>query len=57
MSWLVCGDCADLMKVLPNESIDVVLVDPPHLAEFLPCYQVLADHAAGTMWYTLGGRA
>lgn len=46
MNRLVCGDCAELMEDLPDGSVDVIFTDPPYLAEFLPRYQVLADHAA-----------
>jgi len=27
---LLCGDCLEVMKLLPNESIDLILTDPPY---------------------------
>ena len=27
---IICGDCLKLMKVIPNESIDVIITDPPY---------------------------
>ena len=27
---LKCGDCLDLLKEIPNESIDLILTDPPY---------------------------
>lgn len=27
---IVCGDCLELIKLIPNNSIDVVLTDPPY---------------------------
>lgn len=28
---LKCGDCLELMKEIPNESIDLIITDPPYL--------------------------
>ena len=30
-SWIKCGDCIDLMKLLPTASIDLVVCDLPYL--------------------------
>ncbi len=27
---IICGDCLDLIKLIPNNSIDIVLTDPPY---------------------------
>ena len=27
---IICGDCLELIKIIPNNSIDVVLTDPPY---------------------------
>jgi DNA modification methylase len=37
------GDCLEVMKEFPNESIDLVLTDPPYLKKFLYTYSYLAD--------------
>ena len=31
---LRCGDCLELMKDIPNESVDLVLTDPPYLCDY-----------------------
>ena len=31
---VLCGDCTQVMKRLPDESIDLVLTDPPYLANY-----------------------
>ncbi len=27
---IFCGDCIELMKSMPNDSIDMILTDPPY---------------------------
>ena len=27
---IICGDCLELIKLIPNNSIDVVFTDPPY---------------------------
>ena len=27
---LFCGDCLELMKTIPDKSIDAIITDPPH---------------------------
>ena len=27
---IICGDCLDVMKGLPDNSVDLVLTDPPY---------------------------
>lgn len=33
INQVICGDCLEVMKAFPNESIDLIIVDPPY---FLP---------------------
>ncbi|MEM3414790.1 MAG: site-specific DNA-methyltransferase [Thermoproteota archaeon] len=40
------GDCLELMKELPDESIDLVLTDPPYSEEFIPLYEDLARESS-----------
>ena len=30
---LRCGDCLELMKDIPDKSIDLIVTDPPYLIE------------------------
>jgi DNA modification methylase len=30
LNKIYCGDCLDLMKQIPDKSIDLVLTDPPY---------------------------
>jgi DNA modification methylase len=30
---LKCGDCLELIKGIPDKSIDLVIIDPPYLLE------------------------
>ena len=34
--YIECGDCLELMKELPDESIDLVLTDPPYGIDLTP---------------------
>ena len=34
--FIECGDCLKLMKELPNESIDLVVTDPPYGIDLTP---------------------
>ena len=27
---LICGDCLEVMKTMPDKSVDLVLTDPPY---------------------------
>ena len=38
-----CVDCKDGLKILPDDSIDLVFTDPPYLKKTLYCYDYLAD--------------
>lgn len=32
-NWIQCGDCLELLKKIPDKSIDLVVTDPPYLVE------------------------
>ncbi len=40
---LYCGDCRELIKQIPEHSIDLIFTDPPYPTEFLYLYEWLAD--------------
>ena len=33
LNKITCGDCYDLIKELPDKSIDLIVTDPPYLIE------------------------
>ena len=39
---LLHGDFRQLLKTIPNESIDLIFTDPPYAAEYVPLYSDLA---------------
>jgi site-specific DNA-methyltransferase (adenine-specific) len=43
------GDCRELTKLIPDESIDFVLTDPPYAKEYLYLYEYLATDVARVM--------
>jgi DNA modification methylase len=43
---ILTGDCHELIRAIPDESIDLVFTDPPYLREHLPLYGWLAKEAA-----------
>ena len=36
MNTVITGDCIDILKTFPSESVDFVLTDPPYLASYRP---------------------
>lgn len=38
---IVAGDARHIFKMLPDESVDLILTDPPYPKEFLSCYELL----------------
>jgi len=36
------GDCLEVMKMLPDASVDAVITDPPYLRKYLPLYGLMA---------------
>ena len=39
------GDCRDLIKEIPDKSVDLIFTDPPYLTKFLYLYKWLATDA------------
>ena len=39
VNQIICGDCLDVMKDIPDKSIDLVLTDPPYGMEFKSNYR------------------
>lgn len=40
LNKIICGDCVELMKELPDKSVDLVLTDPPYGLEYqYDCYK------------------
>ena len=33
-TWVLKGDCQNILPKIPTESIDLILTDPPYLANF-----------------------
>lgn len=33
-NYIECGDCLELMRQIPDESIDLIVTDPPYVIEF-----------------------
>lgn len=47
LDTVYCMDCAEGLSGLQDESVDVILTDPPYIGDlFEKAYQTLADHAA-----------
>lgn len=40
---ILLGDCTELTKQIPDESIDFVLTDPPYAREHIDCFRYLAQ--------------
>ena len=41
---LKCGDCLELMKEIPDNSIDLVVTDPPYLISYKTNYRKNKKH-------------
>ena len=41
---LICGDCIENMKQIPNESIDLIVTDPPYLIKYKTSYRKDKNH-------------
>src|SRR3972149_1106894 len=46
---IILGDCSELMKNISDNSVDLVLTDPPYLKEYLYTYDYLADECPRIM--------
>lgn len=44
------GDARDVLPSLPDESVGLVLTDPPYPAEFLTLFGVLGEQSARLLW-------
>lgn len=42
---LHCGDCRELSKQIPDESVDLIFTDPPYIGKYLYLYEWLASEA------------
>jgi hypothetical protein len=45
LNQVITGDCRELSKQIPDESIDLIFTDPPYPKEYLPLYGWLAKEA------------
>ena len=57
---LYLGDCLEVMKSMPDKSVDAVITDPPYKKEFNSLYGKMAEQAArvlkdGGLLFTLSG--
>jgi site-specific DNA-methyltransferase (adenine-specific) len=41
---LRCGDCLEIMKDIPDESIDLIVTDPPYLIKYKTCHRKNKSH-------------
>jgi site-specific DNA-methyltransferase (adenine-specific) len=44
LNKIYCGDCLELMKEIPDKSIDLVLTDPPYLINYFTNYRGNKTH-------------
>lgn len=42
--YIECGDCLDLMKQIPDKSIDLIVTDPPYLMNYKTNYRKNKNH-------------
>lgn len=42
---ITLGDCRELSKSIPDNSVDMIFTDPPYAKEFIPLYGWLCDEA------------
>lgn len=42
--YIECGDCLKLMKELPDNSIDLIVTDPPYLMSYKTNYRINKPH-------------
>ena len=43
---IICGDCNDVMSHIPDNSIDMIITDPPYPKEYDYLYKILFKHGA-----------
>ena len=44
--YILQGDCRELSRQLPSESVDMIFTDPPYPKDFLPLFEWLSVEAA-----------
>jgi hypothetical protein len=49
MYKIIQGDCLEVMRTMPDESVDLVLTDPPYPREFMYTYEYLAKECPRIM--------
>lgn len=43
INQIICGDCNDVTKEFPDESVDLIFTDPPYTKDCIYLYRYLAD--------------
>jgi site-specific DNA-methyltransferase (adenine-specific) len=43
INQVVCGDCLEMMKIMPDKCIDLCLTDPPYGIEFRSNMRVISE--------------
>lgn len=43
---IICGDCLDVMKKIPDNSIDAIITDPPYERKYSYLYPAIAEQAS-----------
>lgn len=46
MNEIITGDCRELARDIPDESVDLIFCDPPYVREQMHLYQWLSEEAA-----------
>lgn len=46
INQIICRDCQQEMSKLPDNSIDMIFVDPPYGKQGIPLYEIIAKEAA-----------
>lgn len=46
---IICGDARDILKGIPDNSIDLVFTDPPYPKKYLSCFEILANECPRIM--------
>lgn len=46
---IICGDATDVLREMPDESVDLICVDPPYEKKYQYTYDILADECPRVM--------
>lgn len=46
---IICGDCSEVMKDIPDNSIDLIFTDPPYSKKYQYTFQYLSDYCPRIM--------